>query len=91
MGRARVVPPGAWSRVVYLNVVTLRTRIPKLAHVDLEVNLQAGTAVCTHTGVHTHTVPQSRRTRYLRGSGRITILQLGRFRAFWRARDVGGA
>jgi hypothetical protein len=25
-----VVPPGAWSRVVYLNGVTLRTRIPKL-------------------------------------------------------------
>ena len=27
----------------------------------------------------------------VRGSGRITVLQFGRFRAFWRARDVGGA
>ena len=27
----------------------------------------------------------------LRGSGRITVLQLGGFRVFWRVRDVGGA
>jgi hypothetical protein len=27
----------------------------------------------------------------LRVSGCITVLQLGRFRVFWRVRDVGGA
>jgi hypothetical protein len=27
----------------------------------------------------------------VRGSGRITVLQLGGFRVFWRVRDVGGA
>ena len=36
----------------------------------------------------------ARRAEYRRrerGSGRVTILQSGRFRAFWRACDVGGA
>ena len=52
MSRARVVvPPGAWSRVVYLNVVTLRTRIPKLTS-----RSDTGTALLSNTGVQLYIV-----------------------------------
>jgi hypothetical protein len=66
----------------FSNTGTILTEIANTYSTEASTKKGTGTPLRSGTGYMVAAV---------RGSGRITVLQLGGFRVFWRVRDVGGA